>query len=86
MNWLKDHVWLSNWLAVVAAVVIAVIENLRNKATAVNWPRLVIYFAFLSCLAVAFTPMFDQMARVVAEIVLLVSLVFIFIDGVRGWK
>jgi hypothetical protein len=80
MNWLEAHVYLATWLALPTAILIAIFQNSRTKFQKVDWPRSLIYFAFLSALAVAFTPDFDQGARTTAQFLLTFGFVTLMFD------
>ena len=49
------------------AIVAAVIQNRNARFSEVDWSRILIYIAFLTSLAVAFTPTFDETSRSVAR-------------------
>ena len=79
MDWLKDHAYLSGWLALPLAAIAMYIQNRGKKLSDVSWARPLLYFAFLTSLAVAFNQQFDTTARVSAQGVLyftMVTLVF----------
>jgi hypothetical protein len=67
MSWLKDHVFIATWLGPVVAITIAIVKGRKTEAGAVDWFRFVLYFIFFLCLAVAFTPQFDEVARSTAK-------------------
>jgi len=66
MDWLKTHEYLAAWVSLPLMVVVALIQNLRGDGKGVGVPRMTIYFAFLICLAVVFTPTFDDNSRIFA--------------------
>jgi hypothetical protein len=66
MNWLKEHVYIAAWLSPVIAIAIALVKGRgQSERTSTFW--LVVDLAFLSSLAVAFNPYFDDKARNFAE-------------------
>ena len=67
MDWLKDHVFIATWLGPVIAIVIAIMKGRKVEGRPVDWFRFVMYFTFFLCLAVAFTPQFDEAARTTAR-------------------
>ncbi len=65
MNWLRNYSFLAN----------------RHKGFAeVDWSRLLIYFAFLTSLAVTFTPIIDQTIRSIARGLVYALLGFLIVD------
>jgi len=63
MNWLRTYAFLAGWLALPLAVALAIIQWRRAPSAQVDWFRVLMYFAFLVCLAAAFTPSLDENAR-----------------------
>jgi hypothetical protein len=85
VNWLKENAWLANWLAVIVAIAIAAFQGFRSaRGEKIDWARVVIYFTFLSSLAVAFTPLFDGTARTVSYTLVMLSFVYIFLEGMKN--
>ena len=80
MNWLRNYSFLAAWLAPVVAIGVAVFQNRNKEFTEVDWSRLLIYFAFLTSLAVAFTPVIDQTIRSVARGFVYALLGFLIVD------
>jgi hypothetical protein len=80
MNWLEAHAYLATWLALPTAIVVAVVQNAKTGFHEVDWPRSLIYFAFLAALGVAFTPTFDKGARTTAEMLLFFGFVTLIFD------
>jgi chromate transport protein ChrA len=58
MNWLKANAYLAAWLSPLVAIVVAIVQNLHAKFVEADWSRPLIYIAFLTALAVIFTPSF----------------------------
>jgi hypothetical protein len=80
MNWLRNYSFLAAWLAPIVAIIVAIFQN-RNKGFAeVDWSRLLLYFAFLTSLAVLFTPIIDQSIRNVASGLVYALLGFLIVD------
>jgi hypothetical protein len=67
MGWLKDHVYIATWLGVVLAIVTAFARGWKSEGAPVDWFRFVLWFTFFLCLAVTFTPQFDETARAYAK-------------------
>lgn len=80
MNWLRQNVYLAAWLSPVVAIVVAIVQNRHRKSNEVDWSRLLIYIAFLTALAVAFTPTFDDGIRSVASGLVYAGLGFLIVD------
>lgn len=80
MNWLRDYSFLAAWLAPVVAIAVAIFQNRGKGFAEVDWSRLLIYFAFLTSLAVAFTPIIDQTTRSVARGLVYALLGFLIVD------
>jgi hypothetical protein len=78
--WLKDHSYLATWLGPIVAMIVAIIQNRRKGFAEVDWSRLLIYFLFLTSIAVTFTPSFDQSTRKVAEGFVFALLGFLIVD------
>jgi hypothetical protein len=80
MNWLRDYSFLAAWLAPVIAIVVAIFQNRHKGFAEVDWSRLLLYFAFLTSLAVMFTPIIDQGVRSVASGLVYALLGFLIVD------
>lgn len=80
MNWLESHVWLAAWLALPVAIIVGLIQNVKTKFEQVNWSRSLLYLAFLTALAVAFTPTFDESARSEARYIIAVGIGVLIVD------
>jgi hypothetical protein len=63
MHWLRDNAFLAGWLALPLALLLALIQWRRAPTLPIDWFRVLMYFAFLVCLAAAFTPSLDESAR-----------------------
>ncbi len=80
MNWLKDHAYLSDWLALPVAIASMVYQNRGKPFAEVDWSRMLIYVAFLLSLAVVFTPTFDETARSAARFLGFSLIGFLIVD------
>jgi hypothetical protein len=80
MHWLETHAWLAAWLALPVAIVVGVIQTVRGGVNQLDWPRALIYLAFLTSLAVMFTPTFDQTARDFARYIVSFTIVVLIWD------
>jgi hypothetical protein len=72
--WLQHYAYLATWLALPVTLLAGFLQAKKANFTGVSWFRLLIYFTFVTCLAVAFTPTFDNEARSVAR-----SLIFMLL-------
>ena len=63
LNWLKENVYIATWLALPVTLLVGVCQARKTEYKTVNWLRLLMYFSFVTSLAVAFTPRFDADAR-----------------------
>jgi hypothetical protein len=79
-HWLETHAWLAAWLALPVAIVVGTIQSARTKFEHVDWARSLIYIAFLTALAVAFTPTFDASARAEARYIVAVGIGILIVD------
>jgi hypothetical protein len=57
MDWLKNHEFLAAWLNVPLTVILAALQMGRPDSKPLAIRRVVIYFAFLTCLAVLLSPL-----------------------------
>jgi hypothetical protein len=60
MGWLKDHEFLAAWLNIPLAVILAILQGLKADSKPIGMRRIVIYFAFLTCLAAVLSPLDDH--------------------------
>jgi LytS/YehU family sensor histidine kinase len=68
MNWLKDHVFIAAWCSPSIALVALIIRNTLRPSERVNWSMIMLYVAFLTCLAAVLTPGIDMNTRVIASV------------------
>jgi predicted membrane channel-forming protein YqfA (hemolysin III family) len=80
MNWLATHEYLATWLALPVAIAAILIQNIPTRFDHFDWTRTLLYLAFLTSLAVVFTPSFDLTARTSANMLLFSLLGFLVID------
>jgi hypothetical protein len=66
MNWFKDHVFIAAWCSPAIALISLIIRNSLHPTERVNWSMIIIYVAFLTCLAAVLTPGLDMNTRVIA--------------------
>lgn len=62
MNWLKDHVYIAAWIS--PALIGMIIGNTRTGVPHARWSLTMIYVAFLTCMAVVFTPILEAETRI----------------------
>ena len=67
MNWLRDNAFLATWLALPVMLLVGFFQAKKANFVNVDWTRFVMYFGFVTSLAVAFTLKFDQQARLFAQ-------------------
>jgi hypothetical protein len=63
MNWLKDHVYVAGWLSPTIALIGMILRNITINAPPTRWSLVMIYVAFLTCMAAVFTPALEPEAR-----------------------
>jgi hypothetical protein len=63
MDWLKTHEYLAVWLSLPLMTILGIVQNLRREGKGISVTRMTLYFAFMICLAAAFTPTLDDSAR-----------------------
>lgn len=56
MGWLKDHVFIAAWCSPIITLVGLIVRNTIRPAERVNWSMIILYVAFLTCLAAFLTP------------------------------
>jgi len=61
MDWLKNHEFLAAWLNIPLAVVLAVLQGRRPDSKPLSMKFVVVYFAFLTCLAAMLSPLDTHM-------------------------
>jgi hypothetical protein len=75
MDWLKDHAFIAGWLSPIIALIGMLIRG-EGKSGEIGWERMMLYIAFLSCVAAVFTPTLESGARFFAGIVMAVGGIF----------
>jgi hypothetical protein len=80
MHWLEIHVYLAAWLSLIVALISLFMQNLRGNFQQIDWSRSLIYIAFLTGLAVAISPTFDERARTAGWILVSTLIWFLIID------
>ena len=80
MHWLEAHVWLAGWLSLLTTIASLFIQNLRSGFRQIDWSRSLLYLAFVTGLAVAITPTFDERARKEGAFLVSVLLGFLIVD------
>jgi hypothetical protein len=69
MSWLQAHVYIAAWASPIITLVGLLIRNTVRPTDKVNWSMIVIYVAFLTCLAVMVTPGTEPAMRWAAGLV-----------------
>jgi hypothetical protein len=80
MHWLETHEYLAAWLALPVAIIATIFQNVPTKFEHFDWARTLLYLAFLTSLAVVFTPTFDTVARSTAGMLLFGVMGFLIVD------
>ena len=80
MHWLATNVWLAGWLSLLVAIVSLFMQNIRSKFEQIDWSRSLLYIAFLTGLATAITPIFDEKARAEGAFLVSTLIWFLIID------
>lgn len=80
MHWLESHVWLATWLGLVVTAISLFVHNVRIGFKEIDWTRSLFYVAFVTALAVTFTPTFDSHARDVAGSLTAMGFGYILVD------
>jgi hypothetical protein len=87
VTWLSTRAYLAAWASPLITLIGIIVSN-SISAKVPDWSRLMIYVAFLTSLAVVFTPTMDEWARTVAGVMLFPTTIFTIIDAaIKGdWK
>jgi hypothetical protein len=80
MHWLESHVYLAAWLSLLVALVSLFIQNVKSNFQQIDWSRSLLYIAFLTGLAVAISPTFDERARTSGWFIVTFTLPFLIMD------
>ena len=80
MHWLESHVYLAAWLSLLVMLVSFFMQNVKSSFTGIDWSRSLLYIAFLTGLAVAITPSFDEKARYEGSFLVSVLVFFLIMD------
>jgi hypothetical protein len=80
MHWLAANVWLAAWLSLLVALVSLFMQNVRSNFQQIDWSRSLLYIAFLTGLAAAVTPMFDEKARTEGAFLVSTLVFFLIVD------
>ncbi|MGZ7101914.1 MAG: hypothetical protein ACXVJ1_07765 [Candidatus Angelobacter sp.] len=82
MNWLQSHAYIATWLGPMVAILVFLIRGFKTDFKETDWSRTLLNIAFLTCLAVAFTPAFDSIARTIAQTTLPLLIIFLIVDRI----
>jgi hypothetical protein len=63
MNWFSEHAYAAAWLSPALTLIAMIVQSARPAAQPINWSKVMIYIAFLTCLAAVFTPTLEAEAR-----------------------
>jgi len=80
MHWLRENAFLATWLALPVGIVVAIFQTRQSGVAQLKWFRALMYFAFPTCLAVAFTPTLDSTTRQYASNLLYMLLIIIVVS------
>jgi hypothetical protein len=84
MNWLKSHAYIAVWLSPIATIIGFLIQSAIKPAERVNWSMVMVYVAFLTCLAVMVTPGVEPQIRWIVGSVGGMAFGFILVDAARS--
>lgn len=84
MNWFQAHVYVAAWASPIITLVGLIIRNTIRPADKVNWSMIIIYVAFLTCLAAVLTPGIELSVRWIASSTGGLAFGFIMVDAI--WK
>jgi hypothetical protein len=83
-NWFQAHVYVAAWASPTITLIGLIIRNTIRPADKVNWSLIMVYVAFLTCLAAMLTPGTELGIRWLAGSVGSLAFGFILVDA--GWK
>jgi hypothetical protein len=83
MNWLESHVYIAAWTSPTVALIGLLIRNTLRPADKVNWSMIMVYVAFLTCLAATLTPGIESQIRYISYFVGTLTLGYIMVDANR---
>jgi hypothetical protein len=63
MKWLETHAYIAVWLSPALTLIGIIVQNSIGKFAPIAWHRVMLYIAFLTCLAAALTPQFELPIR-----------------------
>jgi hypothetical protein len=63
-EWFETHVYIAAWLAPIIALVGIILQNNIGKGAPIAWPTVMLYIAFLTCLAAALTTTIEPQVRI----------------------
>jgi hypothetical protein len=69
MDWLRQNVYIAAWASPLIALIGLMIRG-AGRSGEMDWPRVMLYVAFLTCLAAALTPGLDATTRAAAGFVM----------------
>jgi hypothetical protein len=75
MEWLKEHVYIAGWLSPIIALIGMLIRGV-GKSGEIGWERMMLYIAFLTCVAAVFTPTLEAGARGFAAVIVFGLVIF----------
>jgi hypothetical protein len=68
MKWLETHVFIAAWLAPIITLIGIIVQNNVGRATRIPWEKIMLYVAFLTCLAAALTTTIEPQVRIWAGV------------------
>jgi hypothetical protein len=84
VEWFRQNAFIAAWLSPLVALIGIIIRG-TGKSGETDWSRAMLYIAFLTSLAAAFTPALGSTERGFATTVVTILLVWFFFDTVpRG--
>jgi hypothetical protein len=85
-NWLSIHTYIAAWASPLLALIGLMIQNARPTATHVSWSMVMVYVGFLTCMAVVFTPVVDDAARMFAGVCFFLSGIYLCVHAYENKK
>jgi hypothetical protein len=82
MEWFKDHVFIAAWASPIIALIGMIVKK-TPEGSPLNWSRVMIYVAFLTCLAETVTPGVDPLVWRGASSIVGVGFGFLIYDSFR---
>ena len=83
MSWFFSHLYIAGWASAIIALISLLIRNGPKSQHPISWSRILVYVAFLTCLAAVLTPTFDTQARFFAGVTMSIILGYFLMGGLK---